>query len=135
MGYLIDTCVWIDVERGKIGPADVARITGKEPVFLSPVTIAELQFGVEMAIDPGIRIARQKAVDALKRKSVLRIDEETASIFGRLAGELRKAGRDRAHRAQDLWIAAGAIQLGLTLLTDKGKDFKDIPGLRIASLH
>jgi predicted nucleic acid-binding protein len=40
MGFLIDTCIWIDVERGSISPADVARYTGAEPVYLSPVIIA-----------------------------------------------------------------------------------------------
>ena len=27
MGYLIDTCIWIDVERGIINPFDVSRYT------------------------------------------------------------------------------------------------------------
>ncbi len=39
----MDTCVWIDVERGLLGPADVAAFTGEEPVYLSPVAIAETQ--------------------------------------------------------------------------------------------
>jgi predicted nucleic acid-binding protein len=49
VGFLIDTCVWIDVERGALAPADVAAFTGDEPVYLSPVTIAELKFGAEVA--------------------------------------------------------------------------------------
>lgn len=53
MGFLIDTCVWIDVEQGKLAPADVAAVTGDEPVLLSPVTVAELEFGAEIASDPG----------------------------------------------------------------------------------
>ena len=40
MGYLIDTCIWIDVERGTLVPADIMSVTGNEHVFLSPVTIA-----------------------------------------------------------------------------------------------
>ena len=47
MGFLIDTCIWIDVEQGMLAPADVAAITGNAPVYLSPITIAELKFGVE----------------------------------------------------------------------------------------
>ena len=58
MGFLIDTCVWIEVERGAAAPADVAAFTGQDPVFLSPVTLAELTFGVEMATDPKIRLKR-----------------------------------------------------------------------------
>ena len=44
MGFLVDTCIWIDVERGTLAPADVASVTGDESVYLSPVTIAELKF-------------------------------------------------------------------------------------------
>ena len=39
MGFLVDTCVWIDVERGALAPADVAALTAGEPVFISPVTL------------------------------------------------------------------------------------------------
>jgi predicted nucleic acid-binding protein len=93
MGYLIDTCIWIDVERGRLGPDDVALVTGKDDVFLSPVTIAELQFGVEMATDPSVRQARQKSVDLIKHKPLLKIDEETGAIYGRLAAKLRKTNK------------------------------------------
>jgi hypothetical protein len=33
MGFLIDTCIWIDVEQGMLAPADVAAITGNAPVY------------------------------------------------------------------------------------------------------
>ena len=32
MGFLIDTCIWIDVERGYVSPSDVALFTKSEPV-------------------------------------------------------------------------------------------------------
>jgi len=44
MGILIDTSIWVDVERGALSPAEVAAVTGLEPVYISPVTIAELRF-------------------------------------------------------------------------------------------
>jgi len=134
MGYLIDTCIWVDVERGRLAPADIHRITGKDEVFLSPVTVSELQFGVEMAQDPGIRQARQKSVDILKKKPLLKIDDETGAIHGRLGAELRKSGREGGFRIMDLWLAAQAIQHNLILLTANSKDFQDIPGLRLVSV-
>ncbi|MHB8382270.1 MAG: hypothetical protein ACYDC3_08005 [Candidatus Binataceae bacterium] len=33
MGFLIDTCVWIDVERGNLAPADVDALTASEEIF------------------------------------------------------------------------------------------------------
>ena len=129
MGYLIDTCVWIDVEQGKLAPADVAAITGDEPVYLSPVTLAELHYGAEMAADESIRQKRLAALQRLQRKPLQPIDGQTGEIFGRLAASLRRSGRGHRQRVQDLWIASQAIQWSYRLLTRNGADFQDIPGL------
>ncbi len=129
MGFLIDTCIWIDVERGRISPADVAFITGDEPVYLSPVSLAELAFGADMAADESIRQQRHAALERLRKKPFCIIDEMTGLIFGRVAAHLRREGRDHRHRIQDLWLASQAIQNSLKLLTRNEKDFKDIPAL------
>lgn len=117
------------MERGSISPADVARHTGAEPVYLSPVIIAELTFGAEMARNENIRQKRMAALDRLRKKPFLIIDEITGEIFGRLAAALRRDRKDHDYRVQDLWIASQAIQNNFKLLTRNEKDFKDIPGL------
>jgi predicted nucleic acid-binding protein len=129
MGVIVDTCIWIDVERGKLAPADVQQITRSEAVFISPVTIAELTFGAESAKDPAIKQRRIASVERLKRKPTLRIDSETGTIFGRVSSQLKADGRGSDFRIQDLWIASQAIQHGYSLLTRNKKDFHDIPGL------
>jgi predicted nucleic acid-binding protein len=129
MGFLIDTCIWIDVERGTISPADVARFTREEPVFISPVILAELSFGAEMAKDERIRQKRLAALNLLRKKPFINIDENTGDIFGRLAASLHKQGLDHKYRIQDLWLASQAIQNNLKFLTRNEKDFLDIPGL------
>jgi predicted nucleic acid-binding protein len=55
MGVIIDTCIWVDIERGRLSLGDVQTVTGSDPVFMSPVTIAELAFGVEMAESEDIK--------------------------------------------------------------------------------
>ena len=130
MGYLIDTCIWIDVERGAIAPLDVASITKEEAVYLSPITIAELKFGMENAKTPDLRQKRAAALSRLKKKPILIIDETTGEIFGDLAANLRKKG-GHAHRVQDLWLASQAIQHGFHFLTLNKKDFEGIPGLSL----
>jgi len=135
MGFLIDTFIWVDVERGVLAPADVARFTGNDAVYISPVTIAELKFGADNALDPNIRQRRQAALFRLKRKPVLRIDETTGEIFGSLAAQMKALGLQHRHRVQDLWIASQAIQHNLTLLTYNEKDFIDIPGLSLKVIN
>jgi predicted nucleic acid-binding protein len=129
MGWVIDTCVWVDVERKRLVPNDIERITRGDPVYLSPVTIAELSAGVENTDDENFKAKRHAALARLMRKPCLHVDEDTGLIFGSIAGRLKKEGRAREHRIQDLWIAASAIQHGYKLLTRNEKDFKDIPGL------
>ena len=134
MGWLIDTSIWIAVERGTLGAADIHAITRQEPVYLSPVNIAEIRFGLELLRAGALKQKAAAALRRLRRKPQLRITVETAEVFGSLAAKLRKAGRDPNVRVNDLWLAAQAIQRDFTLLTSNGADFKDIPGLKLVGL-
>ena len=127
----MDTCVWIDVERGVLAPADVEALTQGEPIFMSPVTLAELRFGAEIAPDPGTRQKRLAALRRLERKPLLPIDGMTGGIFGSLAAEIKAAGRQHGYRVQDLWLASQALQHACRLLTRNKQDFEDIPGLSL----
>jgi len=93
MGYLIDTCIWIDVEQGHLAPGDVASVTAAAPVFISPVTIAELKFGAEAATEASIRQKRLAGLRRLRNKPLLTIDDGTGEIFGGLAAAIDHAGR------------------------------------------
>jgi predicted nucleic acid-binding protein len=131
MGVIVDTCIWIDVERGTVSPADVARYTKDEPVFISPVTIAELSYGSEVAASEPIRQKRLAALQRMKNKPSLHIDGETGVIFGSMSAYLKKAGRAANYRIQDVWIGSQAIQYGYRLLTRNHSDFQDLPGLEL----
>ena len=134
MGVLIDTCIWIDVEQGNIAPADVASVIGSEPVYLSPVTIAELKFGAECASSPSVRQQRLASLARLRVKPVLMIDEATGEVFGSLAAQLKSSGKTHRPRVQDIWLASQAIQHGFPLLTRNKRDFSDIPGLQLLEI-
>ena len=80
MGVILDTSIWVDVERGRLAPADVATVTGEAPVYLASPVIAELQYGVDshgkpsthrvndlwlaaLAIQHGMKVATQNEKD------------------------------------------------------------------------
>jgi len=133
VGWLIDTNVWIAVERGALSGADIHVVTRQEPVYFSPVNIAEIWFGLEL-LPPGQKPRAAAMLRRLRRKPQLRITIETAQTFGMLAAKLRKSGRDPHVRVNDPWLAAQAIQRQFRLLTSNAKDFADIPGLRLVVL-
>lgn len=134
MGWLIDTSIWIAVERGMLGAADIHAITRQEPVYLSPVNVADIRFGLELLRAGALKQKAAAVLRRLRRKPQLRITVDTAEVFGSLAARLRKAGRDPNVRVNDLWLAAQAIQGDFTLLTSNVVDFKDIPGLKVLGL-
>jgi len=129
MAFLIDTGVWIAIERGRLSPADVQAITKTEPIFLSPINVAEMQAGAELIQEERYRVKCLAALRRLKRKPQLRITIETGEVFGTIAAALQKAGRGEEFRVQDIWLAAQAVQRGFKLLTMNEKDFRDVPGL------
>ncbi len=131
MGFLIDTSIWIAVERGKLSAADIHKHTRQSPVFVSPINIAELTFGIGLMRDAKLKLRAKSMLKRILRKPLLRITGETGEVFGELAAKLEREGRGADFRVQDLWLAAQAIQRRFTILTANGKDFKDIPGLKL----
>ena len=130
MGFLIDTSLWIAIERGRLSAADIHAITRQEPVYLSPVNVAEVRFGIGLMKSAKQKLRAMTALRRMRRKPLLRITGETAEVFGIIAAKLTRARRGADFRIQDLWLASQAIQREFTVLTSNAKDFKDVPGLK-----
>ncbi len=134
MGFLIDTNLWIAIERGRLSAADIHAITHQAPIYLSPVNLAEIRFGIELMTDQKQKQRANASLRRMLRKPLLRITGETGQIFGVLAGKLAKTGRGADFRIQDLWLAAQAVQRDFTLLTANAKDFQDVPDLKLIAV-
>ena len=89
MGFLIDTNIWVAIERGTISAADIQTITRQEPVYVSPINLAELRYGIELMTDAKLKQRAQAMLRRMRRKPLLRITGEFLS--GALAGGLRTA--------------------------------------------
>ena len=134
MGFLIDTNLWIAIERGKLSAADIHAITRQSPIYLSPVNIAEIRFGIDLMKNDKQKQRAMTTLRRMRRKPILRITGETAEVFGMVAAQLTQTGRGADFRIQDLWLAAQSIQRDFTLLTANEKDFKDAPGLKLVGV-
>jgi len=134
VGFLIDTNLWIAVERGKLSAADIHAITKQAPIYLSPVNVAEIRFGIDLMKDARQKQRAMTTLRRMRRKPLLRITSETGEVFGMIAAKLTQAGRGAEFRIQDLWLASQAIQRDFTVLTANAKDFKDVPGLKVVAM-
>ena len=134
MGFLIDTGLWIAIERGRLSAADIHAITRQAPVYLSPVNLAEIRFGIDSMTDAKQKQRAMTMLRRMRRKPLVRIGAETAEVFGALAAALAKSGRGHDFRIQDLWLAAQALERKFTLLTGNAKDFRDVPGLKFVAV-
>jgi tRNA(fMet)-specific endonuclease VapC len=82
-------------------------------ICVSSIVLGELYFGAEKSQRVQENIAR---VDKFTNgRRILSCDAQTARWYGRINNELRKKGKPIPQT--DMWIAATALQHGLTLVT------------------
>lgn len=123
--YLLDTNVCLDFALARSEALrDRVRSAFPRGLSISAVTLAELRVGARhKGADPD----DEKRLDTLMRVLDLRdFDAAAAEAYGRIA---RPLGLKR--RSFDRLIAAHALALGFTLVTNNRRDFADVPGLKV----
>ena len=105
-----------------------------EPV-ISAITLAELSVGPLITDDADERAARQAHLQLAESDfDPLPFDPAAARAFGRIAADLRRAGRKPAARAYDALIAATAISTNLPVFTCNPSDFENIRDLDLRAI-
>ncbi len=127
MNYLLDTNVvseWTK-PRPNAGVVQWLAEADEDRIFLSVVTLGELQYGVER-LAPGAK--RKQLAEWLEgelrgrfEKRVVEIDEGVAVAWGKLLAAADAAGRPMA--ALDGFLAATALAKGMTVVTRNKQDF------------
>ena len=134
MGMIFDTSIWVGLAASQITGQAVHQATGDETVYISAISLGELNFGVESCNDPVRRMLRMRFIRSYEQRPVVDVTARTASVFGLLAAFMKQSGRSPRTRVNDLWIAAQAIENDYALLTTNIKDFEGLPGLRVVGL-
>jgi tRNA(fMet)-specific endonuclease VapC len=111
---------------GKVGE----RIIERKPseLCISAITLAELRFGIERRKSRKLELAVTSFLSVI---AIAPFDDPCAMTFGRIAAKLA-ATREPIGEADTL-IAAHALTLGITLVTNNEKHFKRVAGLKIES--
>lgn len=127
---MLDTnmCIYLTKNRPPEAAARFACCCVGE-VVISAVTLAELEYGV--VCSGGREAQNRAALDALLEDIIpAPFDAAAARAYdARAYGPARWATRQRTHEALDKLIAAHALALGATLVTNNEADFAGYPGL------
>jgi tRNA(fMet)-specific endonuclease VapC len=129
---MLDTNIASDLIRNPHGRA-AARLAvhGQEGVCLSIMTAAELRYGAAKKASAALSL---RVHGLLARIEVVPFDLPGDTEYGSLRATLAVAGTPIG--PMDLLIAAHALALDVTLVTDNVSEFKRVPRLKIENwLH
>lgn len=125
MRYLLDTNILSDLVRNPQGRVEQRiREVGEAEVCTSIIVAAELRYGVAKKQSPRLAAQLQAILNAIE---VLPFEEPADTAYGQLRARLELSGRPIG--GNDLLIAAQAVALGYTVVTDNLREFNRIPDL------
>jgi len=126
--YLLDTNICIYAIKQKHEKLlDLLREKSGEGLFISSLTVAELEFGVQNSrqVDRN-RIA---LIKFLSYFNILNFDGSDAIEYGKIKTELRKKGQIIGQI--DLLLAAQTVNREMTLITNNLKEFLRVDALKV----
>lgn len=96
-------------------------------ICISVITLSELEYGVAKSAD---KIQNRMALaEFLAPLEVVSFNENAAAKYGEIRAFLETRGKPIG--AYDMMIAAHALSLDLTVVTNNVREFNRIPGLQI----
>ena len=125
--YTLDTNILSSFIRFPEGPA-VSRLidTGVDGVCVSAIVASEFRFG---AARRGAERLTRLVEELLQRFPVIPYTADASSVYARIRRDIAVAGRPIG--PVDTFIAAHAIALDVTLVTDNTREFARVPELRV----
>jgi len=127
MRFLLDTNIISDLVRNPRGlVSDRIKEVGEDNICTSVVVAAELRYGAAKKASSRLTMQLEAILRAI---DVLALEQPADAVYGSLRARLEQAGRSIG--ANDLLIAAHALAVGHTLVTDNAREFSRIHGLRV----
>lgn len=127
-GWILDTNVLSELRKGSRTNAAVKAWSDSLPphqLFVSRITLAEIQYGIEQASDPKFRLELTQWVESNLLPwfsgRILEVDQPVIVEWRRMVERGRK--RNHTFSQPDLFIAAAAAVHGLGVATRNTEDF------------
>ena len=130
MEFMLDTntCIYI-IKRKPPDVIDRFKRTEISQIGISSITLSELIYGVSKSSKPEQN--RMALIQFVAPLEILPYDDEAAQYYGDLSVHLEKRGTPIG--ALDMLIAAHALSIGCTLVTNNEKEFVRVPELKIVN--
>lgn len=128
MKFILDTNICIYIIKQK--PPEVLQKLNTYQVGdigVSSITVAELEFGVQKSQFPNRN--QQALTQFLLPLKVVDFDNAAATVYGNIRARLEKQGTSIG--SLDTLIAAHALSLQATLITNNIKEFSRVPNLKL----
>ena len=122
MRVLVDTSAYSAFMRGQ--PELKLALQRAEEIYLSPIVLGELQSGFLRGNQPAQNEKQLEAFLESSRVALIPIIDSTALRYAEILTYLPRAGTPVP--TNDIWIAAGAMEHGLQVLTTD-RHFQQIP--------
>lgn len=128
--YLLDTniCIYIRQRSSLEVAAHLARLKPGDAA-MSVITYGELCLWIEKHSQREKALVKLAELNAIA--AVLPLTPEVAEAYGSIRADLQARGEIIG--GNDLWIAAHARSLKLTLVTNNEREFKRVRGLKLAN--
>lgn len=121
-----DICIYLAKGRYPQVTARFERLKPDQPV-LSVITYGELHYGASQSSDRSRALSH--LAELIEYIPVEGLTESVAETYGRIRATLKKQGRIIG--SNDLWIAAHAMALGVTLATNNDREFLRVTGISV----
>ncbi len=128
MVFMLDTniCIYI-IKRKPSHVLDRFKKTEISEISISSITLSELLYGVSKSSKPEQNLmALTQFVAPLE---ILPYGDDAAKYYGDLRAHLEKQGNPIG--SLDMLIAAHALSISVTLVTNNEKEFNRVPNLNI----
>lgn len=127
MRYMLDTNILSALAKNPQGPL-FHRLAAHSPeaICTSIIVASEIQYGLHRGASAKVRQQMQAILSAI---DILPLEAPADTHYGEIRAELEKAGQPIS--ANDMFIAAHARSLGLTLVTHNVREFQRVPDLNV----
>jgi tRNA(fMet)-specific endonuclease VapC len=127
MKYMLDTNIFSHMVNNNVEV--LKRFAKVEPdsISLSTICHGEILFGIQKQVPSAIKLQRINYL--LEQIPIILLGDSVAKNYAKIRTDLELAGQPIG--PNDTWIAAHAMSLGATLVTNNVREFKRVKGLKV----